>query len=76
MSILYECLTSDELRTGVLVDLCHVDDGAGLLGIAQSAQAFLNVAAGRAECGYHGRLGVAAKAFFQQPAEEQRKSLV
>lgn len=32
-----QCLTSDQLGTGILIDLGHIDDCAGLLGIAQSA---------------------------------------
>lgn len=63
------CLTSDELGAGVLVDFGHVDDGAGLLGVAQGAQALVHVAGCRAQGGDHGRLGVSTEAFFQQPAE-------
>lgn len=66
-----ECLTSDELGTGVLIDLCHIDDGAGLLGIAQCAEGFLHIAASWTDCGDHGRLRVTTNALFQQPAEDK-----
>lgn len=32
--VCYGCLTSDELGIGVLIDLGHIYDCAGLLGIA------------------------------------------
>lgn len=67
----FECLTSDQLGAGVLIDFGHVDDSAGLLGVAQSAQAFLHIAAGWAQRGDHGGLGVPTEALFQQPAEEE-----
>lgn len=65
-----EALTSDQLCAGVLVDLCHVNDGASLLGVAQRAEALLHVAARGAQRGDHGCLGVAAETLPQQP--EQR----
>lgn len=63
------CLTSDQFGAGVLVDFGHVYDRAGLLRVAQSAQAFFHVAARWTKRGDHGRLRVAAEALFQQPAE-------
>lgn len=60
-------LTSYELGVGVLVDLGHVDDHAGLLGVPQRAQALLHIAARRAQGGDHGRLGVSTQALLQQP---------
>lgn len=63
-------LTSYELGVGVLVDLGHVDDHAGLLGIPQRAQALLHVAARRTQGGDHGCLGVSAQALLQQPGQQ------
>lgn len=60
-------LTSDEFGVGVFVDLGHVDDHAGLLSIAQRAQALLYVAGGRTQRGDHGRLRVPSQALLQQP---------
>lgn len=48
--------TSDEFGVSVFVDLGHVDDHTGLLGIAQRAQALLHVVGGWTERGNHGRL--------------------
>lgn len=59
-----DILTSDQLGIGVLVDLGYVDDQASLLSIAQSAQALVDVARGRAQGRNHGRLGVSTQAFF------------
>lgn len=66
-------LTSDELGTGVFVDLGHIDDCPSLLGVAQSAEAFLHIAACRAQRGDHSRLGVTSKTLFQQPAEGENQ---
>lgn len=63
-------LTSDELGAGVFVDLCHVDDCASLLGVAQGAETFLDVAPCWAESGNHGCFGITTETLFQQPAAE------
>lgn len=61
-------LTSDELGAGVFVDLCHVNDRASLLGVAQGAETFLDVASCWAESGNHGCFGITTETLFQQPA--------
>lgn len=68
-----ECLTSDQLGAGVLIDLGHVDDGPSLLGIAQRAQALLHVTTCWTQSGDHGRFGVTPQTFLQQPAKVKEK---
>lgn len=64
-------LTSDELGTGVFIDLCHVNYGASLLGVAEGAQTFLDVASCRADSGDHGCFGITTQTLFQQPVAER-----
>lgn len=64
--------TSDELGTGVFVDLCHINDRTSLLGVAESAKAFLDVASCWAESGNHGCFGITTETLFQQPVVENK----
>lgn len=64
-------LTSDELGTGVFIDLCHINYCASLLGVAECAQAFLDVASCWADSGNHGCFGITTETLFQQPVAEK-----
>ena len=58
------------LLSKVSVEMGEVLDAGCLGGVTESAQGLVEVRVGGVDGGEHGRFGVAAQAFFEEPGED------